>query len=103
MQNLSHPEQFIWGNTRRKTCDECKKNRDRRKQDLDFLDLGDFIENEKRNLTADTSTNGVADIAYHTHLLVHMNTDTQNITPKEAANLIITEIESRDDYSWKYV
>lgn len=70
--------------------------------EVDFLDLGDLIEHEIQELTIGAQIDGVADIAYQSHLVVNLNsTIIQDKTAKEIANLIIAEIEGGDDYSWK--
>ncbi|RIB05224.1 hypothetical protein C2G38_2281485 [Gigaspora rosea] len=71
---------------------------------VDYLDLGALIEHEIQELTIgaqiDRVDDGVADVAYQTHLVVSMdNAMTQDKTAKEIANLIIAEIEGGDDYS----
>ncbi|RIB00131.1 hypothetical protein C2G38_2150965, partial [Gigaspora rosea] len=70
--------------------------------EVDYLDLGDFIEHEIQELTIDSQIDGVADIPYYTHLVVNLDSaTTQNKTAKEIANLNVAEIEGGDDYSWK--
>lgn len=68
--------------------------------EIDCLEVGDFIADKILELTASAGTDGVANIAYQINLLVNMNIDTQNMTAKEVANLVITEIEGGDDYLW---
>ncbi|CAG8699178.1 11918_t:CDS:2, partial [Ambispora gerdemannii] len=44
---------------------------------------------------------GIADVAYKTHLLVQLDIAiTQNKIAKEMADLVIAEVEGGDDYSW---
>ncbi|CAG8612404.1 4326_t:CDS:2 [Ambispora gerdemannii] len=70
---------------------------------VDYLDVGNLIEYEIRELTVGESIDGIADISYKTHLLVHSDiVITQNKTAKEMADLIITEVEGEDDYSWNF-
>ncbi|CAG8495608.1 11060_t:CDS:2 [Scutellospora calospora] len=62
--------------------------------EVDYLDLGDLIEHEIQELTTEAQIDGVADVAYQTHLVVNLdNAVIQDKTAKEIANLIITEIE----------
>ena len=68
--------------------------------EIDYFDMGNFIENEIQELTESISAHGVADTAYKTQFLVKMNLDAYNMTAKEIANLIITKIEGGDDFSW---
>ncbi|KAF0556086.1 ATP-dependent DNA helicase pif1 [Gigaspora margarita] len=69
--------------------------------EVDYLNLGDFIEYEIQELTIGAEIDGVADIAYQTHLVVNMDgAITQDKIAKDIANLIIAEIEGGDDYSF---
>ncbi|CAG8613611.1 11340_t:CDS:2 [Ambispora gerdemannii] len=69
--------------------------------EINYLDMGDFVEHEIRDLTAGANIDGIADIAYKTHLLVQLDIAiTQNKTAKEMADLVIAEVEGGDDYSW---
>ncbi|CAG8672811.1 11630_t:CDS:2, partial [Ambispora gerdemannii] len=71
--------------------------------EIDYLDLGNFIEHEIQELTAGAHIDGVANIIYQTHLLVCLDvTMVQSKTAKDIAELVITEIESGDDYSWNF-
>ncbi|CAG8658748.1 2130_t:CDS:2, partial [Ambispora gerdemannii] len=80
------------------------KHSDVERVEVDHLDVGNFIEQEIRELTVGAHIDGVADIKYQTHLLVHLDIAiTRNKTAKELADIIITEIEDGDEYSWKQV
>ncbi|CAG8682130.1 2885_t:CDS:1, partial [Ambispora gerdemannii] len=68
--------------------------------EVDYLDMGDFVENEIQELTIESQIDGVANVAYRTQLLVNMDAAiTQSKMAKEIANLIVAEIEGGDDYS----
>ncbi|CAG8675441.1 7311_t:CDS:2, partial [Ambispora gerdemannii] len=125
----NHPDdQFTWDGIYHKTCRRCKENRDRRNKErmspariaedmpgesqehvsditrikINYLDVGDFVEHEIRDLTAGANIDRIADVAYKTHLLVQLDIAiTQNKTAKEMADLVIAEVEGGDDYSWK--
>ncbi|CAG8698962.1 461_t:CDS:1, partial [Ambispora gerdemannii] len=113
-------DQFTWDGIRHKTCRRCKENRDRRNKEhmspariaedmpeesqehvsdimrieINYLDVGDFVEHEIRDLTAGANIDGIADVAYKTHLLVQLDIAiTQNKTAKEMADLVIAEVE----------
>ncbi|RIB20155.1 hypothetical protein C2G38_2179998 [Gigaspora rosea] len=68
--------------------------------EVDYLDLGDLIEHEIQELTTDAQVDGVADVAYQTHLAVNLDSAMfQDRTAKEIANLVVAKIEDGDDYS----
>ena len=124
-------EQFMWGNTRHKTCIQCNDKRVKRREknkkesrtqnqktpitnvdqvddgaraEIDYLEIGDFVEHEIRELADDAEVNEIEDIIYQTYqtnFLVHIDVAIQNMTPREVADLVIIEIESGDNYSWK--
>lgn len=64
---------------------------------VDYLELGDFIEHEIQELADNINSGKIVDTVYKTNLLVRLNMDIQDI--KEVANLVVTEIEGGDDYS----
>lgn len=99
-------DQFFWNGARHNTCIKCKESRDQNNNnvervDLKFLELGDLVEHEIRELIDNTNTNNEVEQVYQEHLLVRLDIDIQNMSLKEIANLVITEIEGGDDYSWK--
>ncbi|CAG8474188.1 6153_t:CDS:2 [Scutellospora calospora] len=62
--------------------------------EVNYLDLGDLIEQENQELTISVQTEEIADIAYQTHLTVNLNSSIfQDKTSKEIANLVIVEIK----------
>ncbi|RIB06187.1 hypothetical protein C2G38_2046994 [Gigaspora rosea] len=70
--------------------------------EVNYLDLGDLIEQEIQEMTIGAPTNRVADMIFQTHLVVKLDsTMFYNKTAKEIAGLIVAEIEGGDDYSWE--
>jgi hypothetical protein len=106
-------DQFIWNNIHHKTCKRCKKNQDQKnisqdinqevdvdieRVEIDCLDVGDFIESEIKEL--EVSDTDIVNTIYQANLLVNLDI-TPDITAKDAAALVIAEIECGDNYSWK--
>ncbi|CAG8663291.1 2163_t:CDS:2, partial [Ambispora gerdemannii] len=72
--------------------------------EVDYLDVGDFVENEIQELTIGSQIDGVANAAYQTQLLVNIDAAmTQSKMAKDIANLIVAEIKGGDDYSWNFL
>ncbi|CAG8718275.1 20493_t:CDS:2 [Cetraspora pellucida] len=65
---------------------------------IDCLDIGNFIESEINELAV--SDDDVINTVYQTNLLVNLDT-TPDVTAKDVAALVITEIEGGNDFSWK--
>ncbi|KAF0445076.1 hypothetical protein F8M41_003252 [Gigaspora margarita] len=79
------------------TNQETEQANDVTRVNVDYLELGDFIEHEIQELADNINSGKIVDTVYKTNLLVRLNMDIQDI--KEVANLVVTEIEGGDDYS----
>ncbi|KAF0387089.1 hypothetical protein F8M41_011272 [Gigaspora margarita] len=69
--------------------------------EVDYFEVGDFVECEIRELADNAEANEIVDVPYQGHLLVRVDVTIQDMTTKEAAELVIIDIENGDDYSWK--
>ena len=79
--------EYVDHNTIQRTdADDVDRN------EVDCLDIGDLVERELESLTANA--------VYHIRLLVNIDI-TPDMTAKEVAAIVVAEIESGDDYSWK--
>ncbi|CAG8839647.1 30127_t:CDS:1, partial [Racocetra persica] len=62
--------------------------------EIDYFDIGNFIENKIQELTVDMQIEGVAETDYQTYLLVNLDAAmTQNMMAKDIANLVVAKIE----------
>ncbi|CAG8563242.1 8499_t:CDS:2 [Cetraspora pellucida] len=64
--------------------------------EIDCLNIGNLIKYEIKKVTA--NENSTTNAVYQAHLLVNVDI-TLNITAKDVAALVVTEIEDGNDYS----